>query len=161
MVLVKEVGPSHTPLVHTVVVQAHLTQEVVVVLVPLVLVLVLDPLELLELEPLELEPLELEPLELLELLEPLLLAVPPKTQGATVQMQPLVVLQEHVPVALAQLHDLLATAQLLLRLLASAMNEPLIPLTCRSSTVTRSPRALMYWNKLTLSNTYTCLLHFI
>jgi hypothetical protein len=99
---------------------------------------VLDPLELLELEPLELEPLEL--------LEPLLLAVPPKTQGATVQVQPLVVLQEHVPVALAQLHDLLATAQLLLRLVASAMNEPLIPLTCRSSTVTRSPRALMFIN---------------
>jgi hypothetical protein len=127
--------------VHTVVVQAQLTQVVVVVWVPLVLVLVLDPLELLELEP-----LELEPLELLELLEPLLLAVPPKTQGATVQVQPLVVLQEHVPVALAQLHDLLATAQLLLRLVASAMNEPLIPLTCRSSTVTRSPRALMFIN---------------
>jgi hypothetical protein len=124
--------------VHTVVVQAQLTQVVVVVWVPLVLVLVLDPLELLELEPLELEPLEL--------LEPLLLAVPPKTQGATVQVQPLVVLQEHVPVALAQLHDLLATAQLLLRLVASAMNEPLIPLTCRSSTVTRSPRALMFIN---------------
>lgn len=131
-------GVPHAPLVHTVVVQAQLTQVVVVVWVPLVLVLVLDPLELLELEPLELEPLEL--------LEPLLLAVPPKTQGATVQVQPLVVLQEHVPVALAQLHDLLATAQLLLRLVASAMNEPLIPLTCRSSTVTRSPRALMFIN---------------
>lgn len=144
MVLVKEVGVPHTPLVHTVVVQAQLTQEVVVVWVPLVLVLVLDPLELLELEPLELEPLELEPLELLELL--VLLAVPPKTQGSTVQVQPLVVLQEHLPVALAQLHDLLATAQLLLRLVASAMNEPLISLTCRLSTATRSPRALMFIN---------------
>jgi hypothetical protein len=141
VVLVKEVGAPHTPLVHTVVVQAQLTQVVVVVWVPLVLVLVLDPLELLELEP-----LELEPLELLELLEPLLLAVPPKTQGSTVQVQPLVVLQEHLPVALAQLHDLLATAQLLLRLVESGMNEPLISLTCRLSTATRSPRALMFIN---------------
>lgn len=88
------------------------------------------------------------------------------------QVQPVVLEQTHVPVALAQRHGTLAIAQLLLRLVTSPINEPVIPaVPCLSSMITRSfsklnlgfssglAGAFMFFRKRAYKNIQIKLLH--